>query len=195
MKVFTLLFCLTLAFASQAQVVMNSGKTFDDDPINFVKPPILRTTSKDSINGKPLFDAFFLIKAKLNGIYDIRGGLQESSTFNMARVNVFESDDTKRFSMDMQQSQLRFRAQRETSKGTFTGYLEADFWGGDNVFRLRHLWFEYKFIKFGQDWSFFGDKEVWPNIFDWDGPSSGVWRREPQLIFYMDLKRGLRTES
>jgi len=85
--------------------------------------------------------------------------------------------------MDMHQSQIRLRGQNETPNGPVVGYLEGDFWGDSKGFRLRHLWIDYKFIHFGQDWTFFGDKEIWPNVFDWDGPPSGVWRREPELRF------------
>jgi hypothetical protein len=78
--------------------------------------------------------------------------------------------------------------------GTFIGYLEGDFWGGSKHFRLRHAWVDFKFIHFGQDWSFFGDKDIWPNVLDWDGPPSGVWRRAPELKFYFDLMPQSRLE-
>jgi len=165
------------------QVETTTGKTFGNE-IVFETPPFFHLVSRDSVNGKPAFDYFLLVKAKLNGIYDITGGLQGFETFNVGQIDVWDSADTQRFWMDMHQSQLRFRGQRETEKGTFIGYMEGDFWGGSQRFRLRHLWVDYKFIHFGQDWSFFGDKDVWPNVFDWDGPPSGVWRRAPELKFY-----------
>jgi hypothetical protein len=66
------------------------------------------------------------------------------------------------------------------------------------------MWFEYKFANIGdnwsfvghlgQDWSFFGDKEIWPNVMEWDGPSSGVWRREPELRFWFENNNKLRLE-
>jgi hypothetical protein len=141
-------------------------------------------TAEDSLNGRPKYDYFILVKAKLNGIYDIEGGLYDQETFNVAKIDVWGSDDRKRYWTDMHQSQFRFRGQRETADGPLVGYLEGDFWGGNKGFRLRHLWVDYKFIHFGQDWTFFGDKEIWPNVMDWDGPPSGVWRREPELKFY-----------
>ena len=52
----------------------------------------------------------------------------------------------------------------------------------------------YKFFQVGQDWSFFGDKEIWPNVFDWDGPSSGIWRRDPFLQFYFWTKTNWKFE-
>jgi len=181
----------------------SSGKTFGSESIAFQDPPFFRIISPDSLNGKPMHDYFFLVKAKLNGIYDINGGLY-GETFNVGKIPVWEDDDQQRFWMDMHQSQIRFRGQSETEHGTYTAYMEGDFWGGNKHFRLRHMWFEYKFADIGnswsfvghlgQDWSFFGDKEIWPNVFDWDGPSSGVWRREPELRFWFEHKNSLRLE-
>ncbi len=181
----------------------NTGKTFDASEVVFQSPPHFRLTSKDSVNGKPLYDYFLLVKAKLNGAYDINGSMY-GETFNAGQIPVWENDDEKRFWMDMHQTQIRFRGQSETKHGTYTAYLEGDFWGGNKHFRLRHAWFEYKFADLGngwsfvghlgQDWSFFGDKEIWPNVMEWDGPSSGVWRREPELRFWFENRSGLRLE-
>jgi len=181
----------------------SSGKTLGTESMDFKEPPHFRVVSKDSINGKPMFEYFLYIKAKLNGVYDINGGMYEE-TFNVGKIPVWGSEDEKRFWMDMHQSQVRFRGQSETAHGTYTAYMEGDYWGGNKHFRLRHLWFEYTFANLGknwkftghigQDWSFFGDKEIWPNVFEWDGPSSGVWRREPELRFWFENQNGLRLE-
>ena len=198
------IFCLILfGFAFSQTTVESSGKTFGSESITFQDPPHFRMMSEDSINGKPIYDYFFLVKAKLNGVYDITGGMYEE-TFNVGKIPVWEDDDQQRFWMDMHQSQVRFRGQSETENGTYTAYMEGDFWGGNKHFRLRHMWFEYKFANLGkewnfaghlgQDWSFFGDKEIWPNVLEWDGPSSGVWRREPELRFWFENQNDLRLE-
>ena len=199
--VLLILFVTSPIFAQTS--VESSGKTFGSENINFKDPPHLRLVSEDSLNGKPMFDYFFLVKAKLNGVYDINGGMYEE-TFNAGKIPVWDTDNQKRFWMDMHQSQVRFRGQSETENGTYTAYMEGDFWGGSKHFRLRHMWFEYKFANLGnnwsfvghlgQDWSFFGDKEIWPNVFEWDGPSSGVWRREPELRFWFENNNNLRLE-
>ncbi len=198
------IFCLIVfSHAFSQTTVESTGKTFGSESITFQDPPHFRLLSKDSLNGKPMYDYFFLVKAKLNGVYDINGGLYEE-TFNVGKIPIWEDDDQQRFWMDMHQSQVRFRGQSETESGTYTAYMEGDFWGGNKHFRLRHMWFEYKYADIGenwsfvghlgQDWSFFGDKEIWPNVFDWDGPSSGVWRREPELRFWFENQNDLRLE-
>ncbi len=171
----------------------SSGKTFGSEVV-FVDEPHFKLVSDELVNGRPKYDYFLYVKAKLNGVYDMSGGLQDQETFNVGRIDVWGTDDSNRFWMDMHQSQIRLRGQNETAGGPVIGYLEGDFWGGSKGFRLRHLWIEYKFIHFGQDWSFFGDKEIWPNVFDWDGPPSGVWRREPELRFMFKRDSGWQWE-
>lgn len=196
MQIFVLCSLLAL-FAAAAALAQHgygweagSGKTYDVELELPPGPPLFRMTSTESLNGRPKYDYFFLVKAKFNGIFDIEGGLQEEETFNVGKIDVWGSDDSKRYWTDMHQSQVRFRGQRETAHGPLVGYMEGDFWGGNKHYRLRHLWIDYKFIHFGQDWTFFGDKEIWPNVMDWDGPPSGVWRREPELKFYFTNPSG-----
>jgi len=183
-----LLALLVVMGGHEALAQEGSGKTFSLEPPELATVPIFRMTSEEKIDDKPKYDYFLLVKAKLNGVYDIEGGLQESETFNVGKIDVYGTNDDPRFHMDMHQSQVRFRGQRETAGGTLVAYMEGDYWGGNKHFRLRHMWVDYKFIHFGQDWSFFGDKEIWPNVFDWDGPPSGVWRREPELKFYFQTE-------
>ena len=131
---------LLMSFSSSlAQTTIeSSGKTFGSAPIDFKAPPHFRVESKDSVNGRPLYDYFLFVKAKLNGVYDINGGIY-GETFNVGAIDVWGNESENRFWMDMHQSQIRFRGQSETAHGTYTAYLEGDFWGGNKHFRLRHL--------------------------------------------------------
>ena len=193
-RIATPLVLLLLLVGSDAQAQhgfgweAGSGKTFGTEIDLPPGPPIFRMTATDSLNGRPTYDYFMLVKAKFNGVYDIEGGLQDQETFNVGKIDVWGTDDSNRYWTDMHQSQVRFRGQRETAGGPLVAYMEGDFWGGNKHFRLRHLWVDYKFVHFGQDWTFFGDKDIWPNVMDWDGPPSGVWRREPVLKFYFQNK-------
>lgn len=182
MKYLLAIYLLLFSFGAFAQ--STSGKTYDTDAIDFAKLPILSWESDDKIKDEPTWEGFLLVKAKLNGVYDITGGLQDQETFNVGQIDVWGNDDRKRFSMDMHQTQVRIWSKRKTATGDFIGYLEGDFWAGNGGFRLRNVWLDYKFLHIGQDWSFFGDKDIWPNVLDWDGPPSGIWRRSTQIKLY-----------
>jgi hypothetical protein len=155
----------------------------------------LKLQSEDSLNNRPTWESYLLFKMKLNGVFDISGGIQGNETFNLNNVDVWGDDDTPNLWMDLHQSQVRFFAAKEIGKHRAVGYFEGDFWGGNNRFRLRMAYINYSFFQFGQDWSFFGDKEIWPNVFDWDGPSSGIWRRNPGLIFYKETNSKWKFET
>lgn len=157
-------------------------------------PQYLRYHSADSVNGKPRHEGFIYVKMKLNGVYDISGGLQGSDVFNIGQINVWDDDNTPNIWMDLYQSQMRFSGSRQIGNRTATGFVEGDFWGGNGHFRLRHAYVRYWFFQFGQDWSFFGDKNVWPNVFDWDGPPSGVWSRAPHLQLFLERPNNWRYE-
>ncbi len=159
-----------------------------------VLPQYLRYASNDSIDGKPLYGGSIQVKLKLNGVFDISGGLQGSDFFKIEQINVCDDDDTPNLWMDMYQSQIRFSGSRQINGHTATGYVEGDFWGGSGHFRLRNAYVRYWFFQFGQDWSFFGDKDLWPNVFDWDGPPTGVWSRAPHLQFFINSERNWRYE-
>ena len=49
----------------------------------------LTVSSKDSINGLPKLKGSVGANLKLNGYYDVFGGLQESETFNVGMIDVF----------------------------------------------------------------------------------------------------------
>jgi hypothetical protein len=160
-----------------------------------VKSQNFRLSSKDSANGRPEWFGYMQLKLKFNGIYDISGGLQGEHTFNLNKIDVWGNDNTPNLWMDLYQSQLRLFGSHEIGGHQAIGYFEADFWAGDNRMRMRMAYLQYKFFQVGQDWSFFGDKNIWPNVFDWDGPSSGIWRRDPLIRFFWNTESNWEFET
>jgi len=124
--------------APESIVHGSSGKTFGSDVV-FVDEPHFKLVSDELVNGRPKYDYFLYVKAKLNGVYDMSGGLQDQETFNVGKIDVWGTDDSNRFWMDMHQSQIRLRGQNETARVRVIGYLEGDLWFGSKGFRLRHL--------------------------------------------------------
>lgn len=187
-------FALLSAVLSFTGFSQNNGKTFDTDSIIFDKAPILTWKSDHNIKGEPSYNGFLLIKGKLNGVYDINGGMQEQETFNVGAIDIWNSNNDPRLWMDLHQTQIRLWSERQTTYGNFVGYLEMDAWAANNGIRLRYAWFDFKFLRMGQDLSTFGDKLVWPNIMDWDGPPSGIWRRQPQIKLHWQTDQKLEFE-
>jgi len=149
----------------------------------------LTVTSKDSVHNKPVFKSSLGANLKLNGYYDVFGGLQESETFNIGLINVFGTDDSSSFHMDMYQTQIKFETSYFQKNGReIKALVEFDFWGGNGKLRLRKAFIEFGQWQIGQNWNNFGDEVIWPNIMEWEGPPSGIWVRSPHIKYFNTFK-------
>lgn len=145
----------------------------------------LTYASKDSIDAIPRFKGSVGANLKLNGYYDVFGGLQNSETFNVGKIDVFGTDDSQSFNMDLYQTQIKLDAAYVDKEGqTVLALVEFDFWGGNGHMRLRKAYVESRHWQIGQNWNNFGDEAIWPNIMEWEGPPSGVWLRTPHIKYF-----------
>ena len=150
---------------------------------------LLTVRSKDSINGRPVLQSSLGANIKLNGYYDFFGGLQGNETFNVGMIDVFGTDDSPSFNMDLYQTQLKFEGTYFEKNGERVyAIVEADFWGGNGRFRLRKAYVESRHWQIGQNWNNFGDEMIWPNIMEWEGPPSGIWARTPHVKYFNTFK-------
>lgn len=152
-----------------------------------VQAQLIRYDSKDSLNGKPKIVSFLIGRLKLNGIYDVTGNLHGNSSFLIHENDVYGRNKPA-FWVDMRQSQLRFASTTQLRNGKeISAMLEGDFEGGPNrtsLFRLRHAWIKYDHFTLGQNWSTFGDPNLWPaSLLDWDGPTGMALSRRIQLNY------------
>ena len=155
----------------------------------FGQDRFLTVTSKDSIFNQPRFTTSLGANLKLNGYYDVFGGLQESETFNVGAINVFGTDDTSVLNVDLYQSQIKWETTYIRDNGnSVLAVVEVDFWGGNGRLRLRKAYVQTNHWQIGQNWNNFGDEELWPNIMEWEGPPSGVWLRTPHIKYTNHFK-------
>jgi len=145
----------------------------------------LTVYSKDSINGKSIMKGSLGTNIKLNGYFDVFGGLQNNDTFNIGDINVFGTDDSGSFKMDMYQTQIKLDGVFVQKNGKdIIAVVEFDFWGGNGHMRLRKAYVETEHWQIGQNWNNFGDEVLWPNIMEWEGPPSGIWTRTPHIKYF-----------
>ena len=153
--------------------------------ISYSQERYLTVKAQDSINGELRFKASLGANIKLNGYYDVYGGLQNNETFNIGLINVFGDDDSGSFKMDMYQTQIKFESTVMTKEGRkIQAVVEFDFWGGNGHMRLRKAYVEFDHWQIGQNWASFGDEAIWPNIMEWEGPPSGIWVRSPHIKYF-----------
>ncbi len=146
---------------------------------------LLTVRSKDSINGTSRLTGTLGLNLKLNGYYDVYGGLQDSETFNVGKIDVFGTDDSQSFKMDMYQTQAFIEGSYLQKNGkSIKARVEFDFWGGSGHMRLRKAYVETSHWQIGQNWNNFGDEDLWPNVMEWEGPPSGIWVRTPHIKYF-----------
>jgi len=152
---------------------------------SFAQERLLKVNSKDSIGGEPRISAWLGANMKMNGYYNIKGGLQEFDTFNVGNINVFENDNRQSLGVDLYQSQVRMDASYiHPEIGKIRAHVSWDFWGGNGQMRLRKAYVMTEHWQIGQDWENFGDQDVWPNVLDFDGPPSGIYARLPFVKYF-----------
>tara|TARA_R110002050_G_scaffold286088_1_gene436075 strand:- start:19710 stop:20894 length:1185 start_codon:yes stop_codon:yes gene_type:complete len=150
---------------------------------------LLKLQSADSLNGKPKKEFYTTAWVKFSAFYDMRG-IPNVSAMHLPSIPTERENiqDDPQYHADMNQTRLIFATRFQTkSLGEIMSYIETDFYGGDGGggLRLRHAYLRVKNFKIGQTWSGFTDEEAWPNITDFDGPSTGAWVRSTQLTYFI----------
>ncbi|MBU2651913.1 MAG: porin [Bacteroidetes bacterium] len=120
--------------------------------------------------------------ARLVGIYDLNG-LQDVDDFITYQIPVGEKNKKDRMYLSASQSRLFTEFMGNTKNGPIRVYIEADFDGNGNAFRLRHAYGEYWGFLFGQTWTTFMDIDASPNTIDFEGPNSQVSLRNPMIRY------------
>ncbi|HEX2442621.1 MAG TPA: DcaP family trimeric outer membrane transporter [Vicinamibacterales bacterium] len=87
-----------------------------------------------------------------------------------------------------QPSRLNFELRTPSRIGALRTFLEADFAGSGNTFRLRHAFIQMRRFIFGQTWSTFSDPEAEPLGIDFEGLNAISLFRQPQIRYTHSLK-------
>ena len=80
-------------------------------------------------------------------------------------------------------SRLNFELRTPTGAGQMRAFIEADFFGDGNTFRMRHAYAQFRGIIFGQTWSTFSDPAANHEDLDFEGVSSENLTRQPQIRY------------
>jgi hypothetical protein len=94
-----------------------------------------------------------------------------------------EIDVAAETSITVSQSRLSFEMREPTSKGLLRSYVEGDFAGDGDTFRLRHAFGQFNRLLAGKTWSAFVDAEVTPEDIDFEGLNARINVRQPQIRY------------
>jgi outer membrane murein-binding lipoprotein Lpp len=99
--------------------------------------------------------------------------------------------DTSNFNLGVRASRLSFETRTNLAHDVIRTYAEIDFAGPTNavLFRIRHLYGQWKNILIGQSWSTFHDSDVIPETADFNGPNSWIFHLNPQVRYTYALTK------
>jgi len=94
------------------------------------------------------------------------------------------SEGDARAELTVGQSRLNFDLRDNTDIGVLRAFIEGDFAGDGDTFRLRHAFGQLKDILAGKSWSNFVDVEASPEDIDFEGLNGRVNRRKTQFRWF-----------
>lgn len=149
---------------------------------------VLQIDSKELVGGVPKNSLELAGYVKLVIAYDYLG-LPNGSSFNMIEIPTINDVENRAISFNAWQSRIKLTNSFITNKEEkIKACLEGDFHGGNGGgFRLRHAYVNFRNWTIGQTNTVFSNSDVWLNIADFDGPPVGVWVRQPQVRFTLNL--------
>jgi len=85
------------------------------------------------------------------------------------------------------QTRLNFEVRQQTKYATLRAFIEGDFEGEGEAFRLRHAFGQYRYLLAGKTWSTFANVNALPEEVDYEGVNGVVLRRQPQLRVFPEF--------
>jgi len=102
-----------------------------------------------------------------------------------------EAGKGARFSYSARPSRANIDFRSPTAVGPMRAFIEADFAGSSNAFRLRHAYGQWKKLIIGQTWSTFSDPEAEPDGIDFEGLNAISLFRQVQIRWTQPLRERL----
>lgn len=98
---------------------------------------------------------------------------------------------TEGFAVTAQQSRVNLDLREQTSKGSLRAFVEGDFAGSGDTFRLRHAFGQFGQLLAGKTWSTLMDLDASPEELDFEGINGRINVRQAQLRFFPRVGKAL----
>ena len=89
------------------------------------------------------------------------------------------------------QTRINFEVREETSQGPLRAFVEADFYGEGDTFRLRHAFGQFRWVMAGKSWSTLMDIDSRPEEVDFEGINGEILARQAQIRIFPRLGKSL----
>jgi hypothetical protein len=98
------------------------------------------------------------------------------------------SDDGE-VAVSARQSRLGIEIRDSTSYGPLRAFVEGDFAGNGNTYRLRHAFGQFRNVLAGKTWSTMVDNRATPEEVDFEGINGRIQVRQPQIRYFPSFGR------
>ena len=116
---------------------------------------------------------------KLDAIYDV-DGMGSTDFFDPSTIPT-DGSDRENTRIHARQSRVNLDARGPSPAGTVRAFVEGDFYGSGNAFRLRHGYGTVGGLLGGQTWTTFMDEDALPPTLDFEEPQALVFERVAML--------------
>ena len=116
--------------------------------------------------------------------------------FIPSTIPIPQGSSTRNFNAGIRESQLSADLLFPVGKmGLARTFVQFDFFGGNGATtpRLRHFYGQLKNFLVGQTNTVFMDPDAWPDIVEFQGPTSGLLARPPQFRYSFKIGKGLSS--
>jgi len=115
--------------------------------------------------------------------------------FIVGSIPISSSDETSlasETSLTANQSRVNFDYRQKSDVGNLRAFVEGDFFGDGDTFRLRHAFGQFRDIMAGKTWSAFYDAQAAPEEVDFEGINGHVVLRQTQIRYFPEVGKDLR---
>ena len=89
-------------------------------------------------------------------------------------------------------SRVNLETREQTRYGDLRTFLEADFKGSGETFRLRHAYGQFRDLLAGKTWTGLMDLDSSPEDVDYEGLNGQVFRRQAQIRYFPEFGKDLK---
>lgn len=123
------------------------------------------------------------VKADVIEDFDFVGNATQFASNSIATEGSANAELGGQTTLTARETRINVDFHKPTSMGNLRAFVEGDFAGSGNSFRLRHAYGQVGGLLAGQTWTTFADLSSHPGTLDFEGPDASVMRRTTQLRY------------
>jgi hypothetical protein len=128
---------------------------------------------------------------KANVVQNFDGLTQQQNRFIVGFIPTRgEFTDDAEANLNVRQSRINLEYRQDTERGQLRAFIEGDFAGDGDTFRLRHAFGQFQDLLAGKYWSNFMDVDSSPEEVDFEGVNGRINTRQTQVRYFPEFGNG-----